>query len=201
MTTLTREPPLTKVRGAGARVTPGALTETLTICFSDIEGYASMTERLGDARTHQLLRAHNAMVRCALLLHGGWEIKGEGDGFMLAFSTADDALRFATDLQRRLCTFTWPPDVSPIQVRLGIHRGELIRDGGDLFGRTVIIGARVASHAKGGEVLATEDVRRAVDESFCFGPSRDLVLKGLKGVHTVHPLLGKRRREGQEAAS
>ena len=82
----------------------------------------------------------------------------------------------------------WPPDVETVRVRMGIHRGEVIREADDFFGRTVIIGARVAASADGGEVLVTDDVRQAAGDRFAFGPVRKLTLKGLSTPCPASPL-------------
>jgi len=73
---------------------------TVTILFSDIEGSTAMTERLGDQRWLELLRGHNAIVRKRVAAHEGFEVKSEGDGFMLAFQSARRALECAVDIQR-----------------------------------------------------------------------------------------------------
>ena len=146
----------------------------VTICFSDIVGYTAMTDRLGDHRTHELLRAHTAILRRELLVNRGVEVKSEGDGFMLAFRDPADALAFAVAFQQSLEAHDWPEDVGALHVRMGVHRGEVIREADDFFGRTVIVGARVASAAVGGEVLVTDDVRTATGDRFVFGAVREL---------------------------
>ena len=73
---------------------------TVTIMFSDIEGSTAITERLGDQRWLELLRGHNAIVRKRVAAHEGFEVKSEGDGFMLAFQSARRALECAVDIQR-----------------------------------------------------------------------------------------------------
>lgn len=72
---------------------------------------------------------------------------------------------------------------------MGIHRGEVIREADDFFGRTVIIGARVAASADGGEVLMTDDVRHAAGDRHSFGTVRELSLKGLSERYLAAPLL------------
>jgi len=73
---------------------------TVTILFSDIEGSTQMTERLGDQRWLQVLREHNRIVREQIAVHGGYEVKSQGDGFMLAFQSARRALHCAVAIQR-----------------------------------------------------------------------------------------------------
>jgi class 3 adenylate cyclase/tetratricopeptide (TPR) repeat protein len=160
----------------------------VTICFSDIVGYTAMTDQLGDHRTHEILRNHNALLRAALDANAGVEVKSEGDGFMLSFTRTGDALAFAAEFQRALTVHEWPDEVGQLKARMGIHRGEVIRDADDFYGRTVIVGARVASAAAGGEVLVTEDVLRAAKSGFRFGTKRNISLKGLSGTWPVAPL-------------
>ncbi len=160
----------------------------VTICFSDIVGYTSMTDRLGDHRTHELLRVHTAILRRELLVNRGVEVKSEGDGFMLAFRDPADALGFAVAFQRSLAAHDWPEDIGALHVRMGVHRGEVIREADDFFGRTVIVGARVASAAVGDEVLVTDEVRTVTKAQFEFGEVRELSLKGLSDSYPAAPL-------------
>jgi adenylate cyclase len=112
----------------------------------------------------------------------------EGDGFMLAFRDPAAALDFAIAFQSALDDHDWPPDVGRLRVRMGIHRGEVIREADDFFGRTVIVGARVAASAEGGEVLVTDDVQQAAGDGFAFGAVRVLTLKGLATPCAAAPL-------------
>ena len=73
---------------------------TVTILFSDIEGSTAMTERLGDLRMQEVLRAHNSIVRQQVTAFGGFEVKSMGDGFMLAFSSARRTLQCAWPCSR-----------------------------------------------------------------------------------------------------
>jgi adenylate cyclase len=134
------------------------------VLFSDIEGYTTLNERLGDARTQELLRAPDAKaaVACAVALQRGHEDHDFG------------------------------LDVGTVRVRMGSHVGEVIREGDDFFGRTVILAARVAAQAAGGEVLVSDTVAVSVgdlaDRGIKFGPPRGVELKGIRGTQTVHPL-------------
>jgi class 3 adenylate cyclase/tetratricopeptide (TPR) repeat protein len=157
---------------------------TVTILFSDIERYTEMTERLGDSRSQEVLHAHNAILRREVVLHGGNEVKSAGDGFMLAFADVVDALACAVAIQRAMAA----SDIGGehIRVRMGLHTGAVIREDDDFFGRTVIVAARVAALAHGGEVLATEEVRAATKaDDGTWGPGRETALKGLAGTHRV----------------
>jgi class 3 adenylate cyclase len=68
---------------------------------------------------------------------------------------------------------------------MGLHTGQAIRDEGDLFGRSVILAARIAAQAGGGEILVSDRLRDAAEDGFAFDTGRDLELKGLAGTHRV----------------
>lgn len=123
---------------------------TVTLLFSDIENSSHLTERLGDQRWLELLNAHNTIVRAQRDEHRGYEVKSQGDGFMLAFPSARQAVLCATDIQRALARRSANGEL-PVRVRIGIHTGEAIRQDGDFYGRSVVCAARIADQADGGE--------------------------------------------------
>ncbi len=159
----------------------------VTILFSDIEDSTVITERLGDERWLRVLRAHNMVFRRLVRSHGGYEVKNQGDGFMLAFSESDRAIECAAAIQRAL-TEGEPVEGVRIRVRIGMHAGETIREDGDFFGRSVILAARIAAQARGGEILVSEELKSRAEadcESVGFDDGRELELKGLAGTHRV----------------
>jgi class 3 adenylate cyclase len=162
----------------------------VTILFSDIEDSTLMTERLGDERWLQVLRAHNSLFRRLVPGHGGFEVKNQGDGFMLVFPDARRAIECAAAIQREL-TDGAPVEGERIRVRMGMHAGEAIREEGDFFGRSVILAARIAAQARGGEILVSEALKeRALagngeSPAIEFDGGRELELKGLAGTHRV----------------
>jgi eukaryotic-like serine/threonine-protein kinase len=160
---------------------------TVTILFSDIENSTLLNERLGDARWLEVLREHNAVFRRRLDEHGGYEVKSQGDGFMLAFADPAEALAFAVEVQDELDAGEDSP-TQGIRVRMGLHCGEAIAEEGDLFGRSVVLAARIAAQAVGGEILVSEALvdRCAAADHDGFDEGRDLELKGLSGTHRVY---------------
>jgi len=162
---------------------------TVTILFSDIVGFTAMTERLGDQGAQAVLRSHNTIVRQQLSAHGGFEVKSQGDGFMLAFASARRALQCAIAIQRRLAAYNLDHGEAPLRVRIGLHTGEVIQEAEDFFGKTVILAARIAAQAAGGEVLVSTLVRELTDSDgdLHFGAERRVELKGLRGAYTLHP--------------
>ena len=75
---------------------------TVTIMFSDVEGSTVLTEQLGDEGWLELFRRHNSVIRRQPAAHTGFEVKSQGDGFMVAFASARNALRCAISIQRDL---------------------------------------------------------------------------------------------------
>jgi class 3 adenylate cyclase len=163
---------------------------TVTILFSDIEDFTVLTERLGDLKAQDLLRAHNELVRAQVAACGGREVKSQGDSFMVAFPGARRGVRCAIGIQRAVAQWSEKHPDQAIRLRIGLHTGEVIREENDLFGRTVILAARIADEAEGDTVLVSSLLKELVDSSgeFEFGPPRTVELKGLQGVHVLHPV-------------
>lgn len=111
---------------------------------------------------------------------------------MLCFASARQALRFSAATQREITVWSLQGDESEsIRIRIGVHTGEVIVDeDGELFGRHVNMAARVAGEATGGEILASSLVREIVEPrgDMHFGRPREVSLKGIPGLHLVHPV-------------
>ena len=151
-----------------------------TVLFTDVEGSTSLTQRLGDAGARDVLRTHERIVRDALRTHGGSEVKTMGDGFMASFSSATRALECAIAMQRAFAEHNESAE-EPIRVRVGLNAGEPIAEEADLFGTAVIVAARIAAKAEGGEVLASDVVRQLVaGKGFLFSDRGDAVLRGFE---------------------
>jgi class 3 adenylate cyclase len=164
---------------------------TVTIVFSDIESSTELAMKLGDTAWFQVLGLHNDIVRGLVRDHGGKEIKSQGDGFMLTFPSARAAVRCTSEVQRRLAAHARDHPDEGIRVRIGIHTGEAIADAaGDLFGRHIIVAARIANLAEGGQILAsgiTKEIAHTGD--FRFGEPRPVSLKGIEGDQIVYEVL------------
>jgi class 3 adenylate cyclase len=151
-----------------------------TVLFTDVEGSTSLTRRLGDARARDLLRQHERITREALKVHGGTEIKTMGDGFMASFSSATRGLECAIAMQRAFAEHNESAEEA-IRVRIGLNAGEPIAEEADLFGTAVILAARVAAKAEGGEILASDVVRQLVaGKGFLFSDRGDVALRGFE---------------------
>jgi class 3 adenylate cyclase len=160
---------------------------TVTILFSDIEGSTQLNERLGDVQWLELLRAHHAIVREQVHQHGGFEVKAQGDGFMIAFPSARRAVQCARAIQRAIDSQLGDDAHAPIRLRIGLHTGEAIREEADFYGKNIVLAARIADQARGGEILASSVVKQLTESAgdLHFQNERELELEGLAGTHTV----------------
>jgi class 3 adenylate cyclase len=164
---------------------------TMTIVFSDIERSTNRAVELGDEQWLRLLSVHNSIVRRHVRRQGGVEVKTQGDGFLLSFPSARRGLRAMVDVQRALAAHARSRPADGLRVRMGLHTGEVtIGDDGDVFGRHVILASRIAGAAKGGEILVSSLVRELLEPhaEFTFEEPRRIELKGLDGLHEVHPV-------------
>ncbi|HEU4759014.1 MAG TPA: adenylate/guanylate cyclase domain-containing protein [Dehalococcoidia bacterium] len=160
-----------------------------TILFTDMEGSTAMTQRLGDAKARGVLREHERITRECLRTHGGSEVKTIGDGFMASFASATKALECAIAIQRALETRNagvGAQGLAPLRVRIGLNAGEPIAEDdpggrGDLFGTAVIMAARIAAQAQGGEILVSDVVRQLVaGKGFLFSDRGEHALRGFE---------------------
>jgi class 3 adenylate cyclase len=163
---------------------------TVTLMFTDIENSTNITERLGDLRWMEVLRWHNAVIRERVREHGCFEVKSQGDGFMIACQSARRALNCATAVQRDLASRNLGED-EPIRVRMGLHTGEVLKDADDFFGKHVILASRIAGMARGGEILVSSLLRELTESAgdLRFGGPREVELKGLSGRYQIHEVL------------
>jgi class 3 adenylate cyclase len=126
-----------------------------TVLFTDVVGSTRKAEELGDRRWRHLLEDHHARVRRLLDRYGGVEIDTAGDGFLATFDGPARAVRCAVaicDAVREI----------GLEVRAGLHTGEVERRDHSIAGVAVHLGARVAALAQGSEVLATSTVQMLV---------------------------------------
>ncbi|HVF18986.1 MAG TPA: adenylate/guanylate cyclase domain-containing protein [Mycobacteriales bacterium] len=157
-----------------------ARASRVAIAFTDIEDSTSLTERLGDREWVHILGIHDAHVRRAVARERGFVVKHQGDGFMLVFDSAAEALRAAIGVQEAMSDLR--ADGSPIRIRAGVHVGEPIRHAHDFFGRDVVLAARITARAAGGQILLSRRAREQVSDSdsLAFRDLGSLTLKGIE---------------------
>jgi DNA-binding SARP family transcriptional activator len=177
------------LRGESVTVAPKAVESTgpvtvrpsgtVTLLFTDQVSSTEALERLGDDAAERLRRVHFRRLREVSSAHGGREVKNLGDGLMVAFASALDAVAAAIAIQQAVHrSAREDPDLA---VRVGLNVGEPIREEDDYFGTPVVVAKRLCDAAEAGQILASQLVRSLVGTRGGFS-FRDLGKIPLKGI-------------------
>ena len=161
---------------AGAAA-PQVARHVRTFMFTDIVGSTALVEAIGDEAWHDLLHWHDESLRRCFAENAGEEIDHTGDGFFVAFPTAESALACAAQIQRKLAEQRRDHGFAP-RVRIGLHAAEATRVGADYEGGGVHTAARIGALAEGGEILASVDTLEGMD-GVVVGEAREVTLKGV----------------------
>jgi class 3 adenylate cyclase len=169
---------------ARPQIPPG----TLTMLVSDIAGSTRLATQLGDQRWLEVLQTHNAIVRGRVAERGGTEVKAQGDGFLFVFPSARSAVLSAIDIQCALASHrTDHPDLA-VDVRVGLHTGEVVATDDDVFGQNVVVASRIADVARAGEIVVsgvTRDLTASASD-LGFDDGYEVELKGITQPCRVH---------------
>jgi class 3 adenylate cyclase len=146
-----------------------------TLLFTDIVGSTDRAAEIGDARWRELLAEHDQLVRRALDRFEGREVKTTGDGFLATFDGPARAIRCAESIHEFLRAIG-------LDVRAGLHTGEIDLVDGDVGGIAVHLGARVMAQAGAGETVVSSTVKDLVAGSeIAFEDRGEYQLKGVPG--------------------
>jgi class 3 adenylate cyclase len=164
----------------GVRVAPEPDRVLATVMFTDVVGSTERAVALGDRRWKETLDAHDEAVRQQLVAFRGREVNTTGDGFLATFDGPARAIRCGhaiADAARRL----------GVDVRVGLHTGEVEARGDDIGGVAVHIGQRVSAHAEPCEILVSNTVKDLVAGSGIeFDDRGPHELKGVPGTWTLY---------------
>lgn len=180
----------------------------IALVFTDVQGSTRLWEKAPTVM-RSALQLHNDLFRRFLEELGGYEVKTEGDAFMVAFQDPVAAVRWCLDVQRSLVSLSWPPELTEhddarevrdehggvafrgLRVRMGVHVGEPQevpdpKSGRmDYFGPVVNRAARVSGAAHGGQILLSGEAWKEVESrlvSLGLVRTRDLGMHLLKGL-------------------
>ncbi|HEY4426964.1 MAG TPA: AAA family ATPase [Solirubrobacteraceae bacterium] len=156
-----------------------ASLETVTVMITDLVGSTGLESRIGPAAADELRGEHFGLIRAALEQSGGREVKSTGDGLMVVFDSAAQAVSCAVAVQQR---FERRNRRAPEQliVKVGLSTGDASVQGGDYFGMPVIEAARLCEQCRGSEILAKELLAHlAAGRGHEFTSRGALELKGL----------------------
>jgi adenylate cyclase len=144
------------------------------ICFLDITGYTRLTEERGDEAAADLAARLTPLVQRPAERHDGKVVKWLGDGVMFHFRDSRGGVLAALEMLDAVSNAALPP------AHIGLHTGPVVFQGGDYFGRTVNLAARIGEHAAPGQVLVTKEiVDRVAPDGICFEPIGAVALKGV----------------------
>jgi class 3 adenylate cyclase len=168
---------LEAIEGFLTGISPPVATDRVlaTVLYTDIVESTQLVERMGDNRWRALLDMHDDIARRLLDAHGGTLIKTTGDGMLAVFDGPGRGIRFATDFRERLRPLG-------LNIRTGIHTGEVEMRGDDVGGMAVHLAARILATAAVGEILASRTVKDLVVGSDLSFEDRGMHrLKGIEG--------------------
>jgi class 3 adenylate cyclase len=167
----------------GARTGADPSRILATVLFTDIVDSTRHAGQMGDRRWTDLLEQHHHLVRVELERYGGREVQTAGDGFLARFDSprrAIDCARAAGEAIRSI----------GLEIRAGVHLGELELSGADVRGIAVHIGARIAALASGGEILVSSTVKDILTGSgIGFEDRGEHQLKGVSGTWKVFAVM------------
>ena len=166
----------------GARSGAEGEVAMAAVLFTDIVGSTEQQARVGPREWSRLADHHDAMVRAALARYRGQEVKTTGDGFLVTFDATGRALRCASEI------LAGAKGIG-LELRAGVHTGEVEIRGDDLGGLAVSIAKRVCDLAAPGQVLVSETVRiNMVGAGITFEDQGEHQLKGVPGSWRLHAL-------------
>lgn len=150
------------------------------VLFTDLVDSTQRAVNLGDEQWRDLLDVHDQAVHQAVLHRGGRVVKYTGDGVLALLPSATAAFETARAIREQLIT-------RGLQIRTGIHVGDVDMRGDDVSGLTVNVAARIMSHAGTGETLVSDSVRQAtLGSEFSFENIGVVELKGIPEPFTLH---------------
>jgi class 3 adenylate cyclase len=151
-----------------------------TLLFTDIVGSTEMAERLGDGAWRELLARHNGEVRDQLDRFRGREVNTTGDGFLAVFDGVGRAVQAGIAIRDEARSVG-------LEIRAGIHTGEVELVAGDVRGVAVHEAARIAAAASAGEILVSATTRQLASGSeLAFEERGERELKGLSGLRALY---------------
>jgi adenylate cyclase len=156
--------------------------------FTDLVGFTEYNDAVGDVAALHVLEAQTALASAAIAGQPASRIVKElGDGLLMWFDAAADALHTAVELMSAIDAARATGDV-PLSMRMGIHHGEAVVRGDDLVGQTINIASRVCDIAGPGEILASAAVIAAcpVAVPFDLRPVGPVVVKGVSTPIWLH---------------
>ena len=181
-----------ETNAAGAAIFPGGGADARdpgirTVLFTDVVNSTTLTQSLGDEAALAILGVHDTIVRDALSVSGGREIKHTGDGIMASFVSPAGAVRCAIQIQRELDKHAQANPEHPLKVRVCAAAGEPVEQHNDLFGCTVQLAARLCAHAQPEQILVSNAIAElCLGKGLLFEDVGEVTLKGFGAPVRAH---------------
>jgi class 3 adenylate cyclase len=181
-----------ETNSAGAVILPDAGSDARdsgirTIVFTDVVNSTTLTQLLGDEAALAILGIHDTIVRGALSVLGGREIKHTGDGIMASFISPANAVRCAIQIQRELDEHAKANPDRSLKVRVGAAAGEPVEQHNDLFGTTVQLASRLCAHAQPEQILVSNAIAElCLGKGLLFEDLGEVSLKGFGSPVRAH---------------
>lgn len=185
----------------------GASSETeqrklAAIMFTDIVGYTAVSQR-DESLALRLLDRHRELVRPIFSKFNGSEVKTIGDAFLVEFASALEAAKCAIEIQKELSEANRiAKHVEKIELRIGVHLGDVIHRGNDVYGDAVNIASRIEPLAEPGGICVSQQVYDHILNKFEF-PLKTMGPRDLKNVEfpiEVYRVILPWRQEAREAS-
>jgi adenylate cyclase len=163
------------------------------IMFTDMVGYTTMTQS-NEKLALEVLEAHRRLLRPILAKHGGREIKTIGDAFLVEFGSALDAVNCGIEMQQAIARVNHErTSLTQVQIRIGIHAGDVVERDGDVYGDTVNLASRIEKLADSGGIAVSDQVYEQVRNKLAFSTSKmgEFHLKNIESptlVYAVSPV-------------
>lgn len=171
-----------------ARIAKGS---SVGIVFVDIAGFTAYTERAGDDAAIALLDRLDDLIETKIREVQGECVKHLGDGFLLAFPSASQAVRGGVSLCKAVRQKRASDPTFDVTLRIAVHAGEPLIEGDDLLGHDVNITARLLEHCKPDHVLVSEAAKELAEKrlrSIEFGKRKLVKIRGLSSKQAVYPV-------------
>ncbi|MCA9442510.1 MAG: adenylate/guanylate cyclase domain-containing protein, partial [Candidatus Omnitrophica bacterium] len=127
------------------------------VMFTDLSGYTAYVDRYGDVAGRRRVQSARECVSAAADRHNGRIIKGLGDGWMLLFESAQEAVLASVEMQRCV-QFSQREEINPIKLKIGLDYGGILEDEDDIYGDVVNVSSRLTDLCKGDDIVISRSV-------------------------------------------
>ena len=162
--------------------------KVLTIMMTDVVGSTELRRARGDREADEILGLQAGIVQSQVTAFGGRVRRSMGDGFLISFPSTVAAVRAAVAIQAALLEHNIADPQRAVEIRIGIHIGQVAERDGDLLGQAVHVTTRVMAEAVGGEILITDEVRKDAEPQldYTFLDSGLFWLRGFPELWRLH---------------